>query len=96
MISYESGLSHQIEAVNACVGVLEDADLREIEGEYSLIANPLLVRRDEKKLEAICKENGLDFLPKHNENIFDICMETGTGKTYTYTKMAVELKKKYG
>lgn len=96
MISYESGLSHQIEAVNACVGVLDGADLREIKGEYSLIANPLLVRRDEGRLEAICKKNGLESIPRRKENIFDICMETGTGKTYTYTKMAVELKKKYG
>lgn len=96
MISYESGLSHQIKAVNACVGVLEDAQWEWVKGELALMANPLLIKRDEGRLEAICKENGLESIPRHKENIFDICMETGTGKTYTYAKMAVELKKKYG
>jgi len=42
------------------------------------------------------KHNGIDEKIKRNSNIIDIMMETGTGKTYTYTKTIFELNKNYG
>ena len=40
-------------------------------------------------------ENGIKQKPKIESNIIDIMMETGTGKTYTYTKSIFELNKLY-
>ncbi|HDQ16274.1 MAG TPA: type III restriction-modification system endonuclease, partial [Bacteroidetes bacterium] len=47
-------------------------------------------------IRAIQEDNGINEKIKCNTNIIDIMMETGTGKTYTYTKTIFELNKNYG
>lgn len=92
--SYEN-LAHQSEAVECVLGVFKDCVVQEI----SEAKNPLL-RLDSSilraNLNAVQEAQNID--KKHQNlqsNIFDISMETGTGKTYTYTKMCLELAKNY-
>lgn len=92
--SYEN-LAHQSEAVECVLGVFKDCVVQEI----SEAKNPLL-RLDSNTLKAnlnaVQEKQNID--KKHQNlqsNIFDISMETGTGKTYTYTKMCLELAKNY-
>ncbi len=49
-----------------------------------------------ENIRAIQEDNGVNEKIKRNSNIIDIMMETGTGKTYTYTKTIFELNKNYG
>jgi len=53
-----------------------------------------------KNVQEIQKEQGLKTTPKlaglHEKPHFSIEMETGTGKTYVYTKTMYELNKQYG
>ncbi len=49
-----------------------------------------------QNIRAVQEDNGINEEIKRNSNIIDIMMETGTGKTYTYTKTIFELNKNYG
>ena len=89
--SFESNLPHQIKGVDAIVnlfgGVIKNNNVIK---DYK---NPILDLTYIK--ENVLKVQETNNLPiKYvNDNIFDIQMETGTGKTYTYTKTIFELNR---
>ncbi len=93
---FEKNLPHQENAVNAVVSVFD-----ELETVFSSTqcVNPAFQHgfSYEKNIQKIRTQNEI----KEGEmdaksNILDIMMETGTGKTYTYTKTLFELNKRYG
>ncbi|TSA86609.1 type III restriction-modification system endonuclease [Helicobacter mehlei] len=89
--NYEN-LEHQVKAVESVLRVFKDFSTCPSRGG----ANPKLVfdsKLFEKNLEAIHQQNNLDHTQYTHldSNILDISMETGTGKTYTYTKLMLEL-----
>ena len=62
------------------------------------IGNRLTLLDDEilKNLHDIQLRNGLPPSPALDSGDFTVEMETGTGKTYVYTRMIFELNKRYG
>jgi type III restriction enzyme len=97
--NFEKNLNHQTNAVNSTVAVFENLDIKEtnsvdkqfINTEFDLYSDYYA-----KNIVKIHKENGINERVKRNSNIIDIMMETGTGKTYTYTKTIFELNKNFG
>nr|AKN38376.1 Type III restriction-modification system restriction subunit [Vibrio sp. F12 FF_152] len=67
-----------------------------------LLANPELVitkPQQRSNIKAIHEFNAIEHSKEHyneNSNVIDVSMETGTGKTYTYTKTMFELNKAFG
>ncbi len=98
--NFEKDLPHQQNAVVSMVSVFADLQIDPAEGAHSLCMNPHL---NAEKPYTQFSQNVLR-LQKRNElsekysrdNIVDIMMETGTGKTYTYVKTIFELNKNYG
>lgn len=98
--NFEKNLDHQVQAVNATLRVFEHVNKVLADGIDKECINPLLDYKDHQfwknliTLEASSVQEGLK--PYKVKNIVDIMMETGTGKTYTYTKSMFELNKHYG
>ncbi|MFC0273773.1 type III restriction-modification system endonuclease [Metabacillus herbersteinensis] len=95
--NFERNLPHQDKAVKAVINIFKDVPLRE---RHEMMANHHFELHDDNLLDniqAIQKENGIkDITPVLNEHFnLDIKMETGTGKTYTYTKTIFELNREY-
>ncbi|MFP5084609.1 type III restriction-modification system endonuclease [Acinetobacter pittii] len=96
---FEGNLQHQQDAVSSIVAVLENVSFVKPNQQMALVSNPLAPKEKQlgltdygKSIEAVQKHNGIvGHTPKHEINVLDISMETGTGKTYTYTKMMFEL-----
>ncbi len=98
--NFEKDLPHQQIAVTSMVSVFEGLQIDAAEGLHSLYVNPHLIvdspfMHYSANVGKIQKSNGIS-KKFSNENIVDIMMETGTGKTYTYTKTIFELNKNYG
>jgi len=99
--NFEKNLDHQTSAVNSTIGVFEGVSIvhpTELDKNY---INPVLDHLDGNSYYAhnittIRSDNGIDQKTERYVNIVDIMMETGTGKTYTYTKTIFELNKRYG
>ncbi|WP_312364263.1 type III restriction-modification system endonuclease [Sphingobacterium sp.] len=98
--NFEKNLDHQTQAVEATLRVFEHVNKVLPDGTDKQCINPLLDYKDFQfwknliALESsIVKER---IKPYEVKNIVDIMMETGTGKTYTYTKTIFELNKHYG
>ena len=98
--NFEKNLSHQSQAVDSTIEVFQNIPLiqpTEVDKNFinscfdfkSTTAYPLNI----KTIQSI---NGIKEEIERNSNIIDIMMETGTGKTYTYTKTIFELNKQYG
>lgn len=98
----EKNLPHQDKAIECTTRVFNGIS---VSGAISPEVNPVMnfeilnnkVIMDDhiiKNIKDIQKENNIENKIK-NEYIFDIQMETGTGKTYTYTKTIFELNMKY-
>lgn len=98
--NFEKNLEHQEQAVRSTVGVFDGVEIRKPVGIYKEFSNPYFDRhsnfRYSQNIGNIQEQNGLERNVKGNRNIVDIMMETGTGKTYTYTKTIFELNKCYG
>lgn len=98
--NFEKNLDHQAQAVEATLRVFEHINKVLPDGTDKQCINPLLDYKDFQfwknliSLEASSVQGGLK--PYKVKNIVDIMMETGTGKTYTYTKTMFELNKHYG
>ncbi|MDD2775929.1 MAG: type III restriction-modification system endonuclease [Gallionella sp.] len=97
--NFERDLPHQTAAVDAVVQVF-DAIGHALPASH--VENPVMALaalRLKDNLRALQKAGGLT-APLHLENpenlIFDVSMETGTGKTYAYTKTIFELNKRFG
>jgi type III restriction enzyme len=98
--NFEKNLNHQSHAVESSIAVFENISLvQPTEADKNYI-NPAFDFLSDwaypQNLRAVQESNGIDEKIKRNSNIIDIMMETGTGKTYTYTKTIFELNKNYG
>ena len=99
---FERNLPHQARAVESIVKVFENLPIKVPSGAFSNFVNPTLDNKEgfeiyKKNIKKLQEENNIGFDVKPTfSNIIDIMMETGTGKTYTYTKAMFELNKHYG
>jgi len=99
--NFEKNLNHQSHAVDSTIGVFQDISLvQPTESEKNYI-NPTFDFQTgntyPNNIRTIRENNGgISERIKRDSNIIDIMMETGTGKTYTYTKTIFELNKQYG
>ena len=98
--NFEKDLPHQKQAVESTVAVFKNICLiqpTEVDKNYINPAFDFLSNwAYPKNLRAVQESNGIDEKIKRDRSIIDIMMETGTGKTYTYTKTIFELNKRYG
>lgn len=98
-LKLEKGLFHQTEAVNRINKVFENVRILNNTNKF---ANPIVNIHSNVLLNNIKELNSsIPSLLKGNIDIdnylnIDIKMETGTGKTYVYTKTIFELNKNYG
>ena len=93
--SYERNLPHQSKAIDCVLLALKGAS---VEANLNKSFNPKISINDlnlSANLRELQKRENINSLHTLTR-VFDICMETGTGKTYTYTKMALELCKEFG
>lgn len=98
---FERDLPHQTAAVEAVICTFDAIG-------YSVptshVVNPVMglaanVSQLKKNLLALQEDDGLKeslHLENPQDLIFDVAMETGTGKTYAYTKTIFELNKRFG
>jgi type III restriction enzyme len=98
--NFEKNLNHQSHAVESSIAVFENISfVQPTEADKNFI-NPAFDFLSDwaypQNLRAVQESNGIDEKIKRNSNIIDIMMETGTGKTYTYTKTIFELNKNFG
>lgn len=94
--TYERDLPHQIQAIQSVLSALDNANINQ---SLNRAYNPLLKISDKDlraNLNALQKAQSIEEALNPQSRIFDISMETGTGKTYTYTKMALELCREFG
>lgn len=99
--NFEPNLPHQESAIIALIKSFSNVQFNP-SSDYTInqYVNPKIgfnatvLARD---IEKIQQENGIFGKDKHSEDlVFDISMETGTGKTYTYTKTIYKLNEIYG
>lgn len=96
---FEGNLQHQQDAVSSILAVLENLTFANANQQMVLVSNPSAPKDKQlgltnygTSIEAVQKHNGIvGHTAKPESNVLDISMETGTGKTYTYTKMMFEL-----
>ncbi|MGB0881132.1 MAG: DEAD/DEAH box helicase family protein, partial [Polaribacter sp.] len=103
--NFEKNLDHQTQAVKSTVAVFDNLEVENPKGVDRQFLNPVLKMYDgnttyAKNIIKTQDSNGIKSEVKLNlhskSNIIDIMMETGTGKTYTYTKTIFELNKNHG
>lgn len=110
--NFEKNLLHQTQAVESTVSVFRDIEIHSLTQADKQYINPVynnITRQGNvfdnnylpygqfrKNIAAKQKENGIEEGVKSRSNIIDVMMETGTGKTYTYTKTIFELNATYG
>jgi type III restriction enzyme len=98
--NFEKNLDHQTRAVESTVSVFDDLHLVQplevdknfINAEFDFLNS----RSYPANLRKVIDDNGITEPLNRKSNILDIQMETGTGKTYTYTKTIFELNKLHG
>lgn len=94
--NFEANLPHQTEAVESLLTVFKDTRINRDVVEYQnniVEFNDMNLKINIKDIQNL---NAIDGNYISNNKIFDIHMETGTGKTYTYTKSIFELNKSLG
>src|SRR5690554_1483497 len=95
--NFEKNLTHQTQAVESILAVFQNIVLQPALAVFKHQVNPSFDYKIDnlypKNIVAIQQQNGIAVKAKRNSNIVDIMMETGTGKTYTYTKTIFELNR---
>ena len=99
--NFEPNLPHQEKAITALIKSFSNVEFHPssdyIISQYinpKISFNASVLASDIKQTQ---QENGIFGIDKCSDDlVFDISMETGTGKTYTYTKTMYELNKIYG
>ncbi|SJO96795.1 type III restriction-modification system endonuclease [Clostridioides difficile] len=94
-------LPHQMECLERVVKVFEDV---RIEAREEIFANPIIDIASEtlrNNIQDMQRNFGDNSIPKElrtrrDDFGIDVRMETGTGKTYCYTRLMYELNKKFG
>lgn len=100
--TFEKNLPHQEAGVNSVLSLFLGADpVSASDTTTRLLANPELQISDSQyyaNIKAVQEYNGIEHGTEHYDcsNIIDVSMETGTGKTYTYTKTMYDLNKAFG
>ncbi|MDD3178475.1 MAG: type III restriction-modification system endonuclease [Candidatus ainarchaeum sp.] len=98
--NFEKNLEHQEQAVKSTVGVFEGLEIVRSEGIQKECINPFFDKnigfKYVQNIGNIQEQNSIERNINGKSNIIDVMMETGTGKTYTYTKTIFELNKLYG
>lgn len=98
--NFEKNLEHQTQAVKAVVDVFDGVELIKPAGLEKEFINPVFNKeansRYANNIRSIQERNNIEINVNEKSNIIDVMMETGTGKTYTYTKTIFELNKLYG
>jgi type III restriction enzyme len=101
--TFEKNLPHQKAGVDALMSMFVGAEPQQsddpiIKGQ----ANPILSMTDAQyytNIKSVQEFNRIEHKREHynaKSNVIDISMETGTGKTYTYTKSMYDLNKAFG
>ncbi len=101
--TFEKHLPHQKAGIDAVLNMFVGAE-PELDDDQNvrLLVNPeLKITKQQLRsnIKAIHEFNGIEHRKEHyneNSNVIDVSMETGTGKTYTYTKTIFELNKAFG
>ena len=101
MFNFEKNLNHQAQAVASTIAVFDGLEIKAPNVVEKQRINPTIVQNEpwgnfRKNVEKLQESNNITEKPKIDSNIIDIMMETGTGKTYTYTQTIFELNKQYG
>lgn len=94
--TYEKNLSHQERAIESVLAVFDRVHLNK---NVQTDENPLIEFVGNLKtdnLQKIQQANNVGDIALSHSNVLDISMETGTGKTYTYTKTMFELNRVLG
>ncbi|WP_113627617.1 type III restriction-modification system endonuclease [Pectobacterium peruviense] len=101
--TFEKNLPHQKIGVDAVLSMFIGSETRlDNDPSVRLLANPeinITKQQLMSNIKAIHKFNDIEHSNKYyneNSNVIDVSMETGTGKTYTYTKTMFELNKAFG
>ena len=110
--NFEKNLLHQENAIESTLAVFGDLQLHMLADINKNYINPIyndIVKQGNtfantikpfgqyfNNIKARQQHNSIDEKIQPKSNIIDIMMETGTGKTYTYTKTIFELNKNYG
>ncbi len=98
--NFEKNLEHQVKAVESIIKVFDGVVIKKPQGINKEFINPVFNTRANfnfvNNIGGLQEQNGIERNVKGSTNIIDIMMETGTGKTYTYTKTIFELNKLYG
>ncbi len=96
---FERDLAHQKQAVENTIAVFHSLQIVRASGAEKNCINPTIEWEKDpkyrKNIETIHQQYDIRE-PFKRSNIIDIMMETGTGKTYTYTKTIFELNKHFG
>ena len=96
--NFERDLPHQRKAVDSVIKVFDGIGAKALKNKAQAnISNPNIRFGGSmfvENLRKVQEYNGIDKkYYKRGSSVLDISMETGTGKTYTYTKMMFELNK---
>ncbi|HHF5865386.1 TPA: type III restriction-modification system endonuclease [Haemophilus influenzae] len=94
--TYEKNLPHQERAIESVLAVFDRVHLNK---NVQTDENPLIEFAGNLKtdnLQKIQQANNVGDIALSHSNVLDISMETGTGKTYTYTKTMFELNRVLG
>lgn len=98
--NFEKNLEHQQKAVESTIAVFRGLEIVEPKNFEKQFTNPSFHDATGQQymlnIHNIQRDNEIKEKRKWNGKILDIMMETGTGKTYTYTKTMFELNKLYG
>ncbi|GGE76063.1 type III restriction-modification system endonuclease [Shewanella carassii] len=101
--TFEKNLPHQKAGVDAVLNMFIGAEPQQADDHsIRMLANAKLSITKQQlrsNIKAIHEFNGIEHSKEYyneNSNVIDVSMETGTGKTYTYTKTMFELNKTFG
>lgn len=100
--TFEKKLPHQEAGINAVMSLFVGADpVSASDSTMGLLSNPKLEISDPQyyaNIKAVQDYNNIEHSKEYYDcsNIIDVSMETGTGKTYTYTKTMYDLNKAFG
>ena len=99
-LNFEKNLDHQSKAVANTIKVFDQLHVESSKAQGAECINPKIDRNSyayERNIRELQKTQEIDTsYCNASSHIIDIMMETGTGKTYTYTKTIFELNKALG
>lgn len=96
--NFENNLPHQLNAIADIQAVFKGAEVQAQTLNRAEINPHVLVNNYQENIDNIQKNNAIPAVLCRNsyKNILDIEMETGTGKTYTYTQTMFALNREFG